>query len=190
MHIHSVTMQPRKSEEETPAGWGIVQGARLRALRLREGYRSQPQFSRKTGIHIMTICRHETAETQPKPEQLRTYARVLRTTEAYLVYGVGDAHVPLSVERYLDSGRGLGCAPEVADRLRRMPWSLLLGDEAREPDEKLIDEVRQLIDCRVRHAAACRDDLLGPVGAVSCLREPLPARPRARHQRRGSRTTA
>lgn len=126
-------------------------GARLREARLRAGYTSQPQLARKLGLHVMTIWKHESSDEAPSDEMVRAYARTLGVTDVWLRYGAestdGAATVPRAVDEYLSGHRAIGLDPEVADRLRRIQWSVLTAGEV---DDEDVHQARRLIEKLLR----------------------------------------
>lgn len=99
--------------------------ARLRELRTARGF-SQALFARAVGVGHIAVNRHETGVAYPSAEVMRDYAKALGVSVCHLEHGTGDGlPVPELVLAYLDSPEGLALPPDLRERLRVVPWSLL-----------------------------------------------------------------
>lgn len=136
-------------------------GRRLKEARLRAGYRSQPALARACNLHVTSVHKHESRRERPSSKAVAAYARVLGVSELYLLHGIEEPAppppaplLPAAVERYLDSVDGKGLDPEVADRLRRVPWSVLVDGEV---ERWHVVEVRKMIAKNLARRAASTD---------------------------------
>jgi transcriptional regulator with XRE-family HTH domain len=132
-------------------------GERLKQARLRAGFTSQPKLARALGLNPMTVHRHESQGVLPKDEVIKAYAGLLKVPEAWLRYGLGDVAVPPAVEQFLSSFLGIGLEPAVAERLKRLPWSLLTAGEV---DEKDVARVARAIEKNLAKRRKSADEQL------------------------------
>lgn len=111
---------------------------RLRALRVARGYSSQESFARAVGVGHIAVNRHETGAAYPSAKVMRAYAEALSVSVSHLEHGTGEGlPVPDVVLGYLDSPEGLALSPDLRERLRVVPWSLLAPT---------LREVRRLVE--------------------------------------------
>jgi hypothetical protein len=122
-------------------------GARLKAARLRAGYRSQCALARVMRTNNMNIHRHETEAVVPSDAMVKAYAETLGVSVAWLRYGRETSTVvPAAVETYLSSVRGMDTDASVAAALRRLDWTAWTGVSASEVDHKDVETIRDALE--------------------------------------------
>lgn len=158
---------------------------RLERLRVEAGYHSQAALARKMGVNNMTVHRHFSLGVEPREDMYQAYARALGRSAHYIRYGREQETVPPAVESYLAGPKGLDTDPEVAKRLRRIPWSVLAAGTV---DEKAVHAIRRIIDENLQARPSSTDGQHG--GQVSVRSSRLAHATGARPESRRSRTTA
>lgn len=114
----------------TPSERGRAFGQRLAAARKRAGYGSQTALARRMGLHKLTVHKHESQGFMPSRQVLEHYSFLLGVTPQHLLYGQDDPmlDLPAVVRDHLVAERER-MAVEVFERMQRVPWHVIGGDD-------------------------------------------------------------
>ncbi len=144
-----------------PSERGRAFGQRLAEARKRAGYGSQTALARRMGLHKLTVHKHESQGCLPSRQVLEHYAFLLGVTPQFLLYGQDDPllDLPAVVRDHLVAERDR-MAVEVFERMQRVPWHVIGGDDI---DPLDVFTIRALVernlakrDARARPAASYR----------------------------------